>query len=145
MCSILLWYPLIIWQIQITFNFQSRDFNQKREWFWKQKTASISLATGFCIYFSLFFLSRKFKKNYEIPDKINSHICYLRKFSSGGQIWPAKKPYTTRFNWAWNINSYEGQLYQKLVWNWVSNNWKPVYQKISLFQSNQSQISSVFR
>jgi len=49
----------------------------------------------------------------------------FQKFSSNGQMWPPRKPYITRFNWAWNLNFYEGQLNQKPVFN----NRKPVRQK----------------
>jgi len=40
------------------------------------KTGSISLATGFQIYF-LSLSSRKLHKNYQMSDKINSHICLI--------------------------------------------------------------------
>ena len=41
------------------------------------KTGSSSLAISFQIYFFLLFSSRKLHKNYQMPDKINSHICLM--------------------------------------------------------------------
>ena len=43
--------------------------------------------------------------------KINSYICLMlsvyKEFHQ--MVKYAKKRYITRFNWAWNINFYEGQ------------------------------------
>ena len=39
----------------------------------KLKTGSISLATGF----QIFFILKKLQKNYQMSDKNNSHICLL--------------------------------------------------------------------
>ena len=42
-----------------------------------------------------------------MSNKINSHICFeverLQKFSSNGQIWPARKLYAKRFNWKYTF------------------------------------------
>src|SRR6218665_3256379 len=51
----------------------------------------------------LSFSSTKLHTNYQMSDKINSHICLMLsvlKVFTKRSIWPAKKPYITRFNWA---------------------------------------------
>jgi len=62
--------------------------------------------------------------------KIHSHISLiLSVYKRFHQIWPTKKPYITRFNWAWNFKFLPRPVKPKTVLKPVLNNRNPVCRK----------------